>query len=145
MCVWYGRMCVPVYIHTCVHVYPHIYIHLYAYMYLCIYIDICIHIIWAFLVAQLEESTSNTGDSSSIPGLRRFPGERIGYTLQYSWASLVAWMVKNLPAMQENWIQSIGWENPLEEGMTTHSSILEWRIPADRGAWQATVHGVTNS
>ena len=81
-------VCLYTYTHVCMCI--HIYIYLYAYMYLCIYIDICIHIIWAFLVAQLEESTSNTGDSSSIPGLRRFPGERIGYTLQYSWASLVA-------------------------------------------------------
>ena len=50
-------------------------------------------------------------------------------------------MVKNLPAMQENWIQSIGWENPLEEGMATYSSILAWGVPMDRGAWGATVHG----
>ena len=84
-------------------------------------------------------------DPDSIPRLERSPGEGIGYTLQYSWASLVAQMVKSLPAMQRTWVQSLGWESPLEEGMTTHSSILQWRIPADRGAWQATVHGVTNS
>ena len=54
-------------------------------------------------------------------------------------------MVKNLPAMQETWVQSLGWEDPLEEGMATHSRILAWRIPIDRGAWQATVHGVTKS
>ena len=54
-------------------------------------------------------------------------------------------MVKNLPAMQENHIQSQGWEDPLEEGMATHSSILAWRIPMDRRAWQATVHGVPKS
>ena len=60
-------------------------------------------------------------------------------------ASLVAQMAKNLPAMQEAWIRSLGWEAPLEEGMATHSSILAWRIPMDRGAWQATVHGVTKS
>ena len=53
--------------------------------------------------------------------------------------------VKNLPAMQETWIQSLGQEDPLEEGMVTHSSILAWRIPMDRGAWWATVHGVTES
>ena len=52
------------------------------------------------------------------------------------WASLVAQMVKNLPAMRDTWIQILGWENPLEEGMATHSSILAWRIPMDRGAWQ---------
>ena len=54
-------------------------------------------------------------------------------------------MVKNLPAMQETWVRSMGWEDPLEEGMATHSSILAWRIPMDRGAWWATVHGVTKS
>ena len=61
------------------------------------------------------------------------------------WASLLAQMVKNLPAMQETWVQSLGGEDPLGEGMATHSSILTWRIPMDRGAWQATVHGVTKS
>ena len=54
-------------------------------------------------------------------------------------------MVKNLPAMWETWVQSLGWEDPLEENMATHSSILAWRIPMDRGAWQATVHGVAKS
>jgi len=54
-------------------------------------------------------------------------------------------MVKNPPAMWETWLQSVGWDNPLEEGMATHSSILAWRIPMDRGAWQATVHGVIES
>ena len=49
---------------------------------------------------------------------------------------------KNLPGMWETWVQSLGWEDPLEEGMATHSSILAWRIPMDRGAWQATVYGV---
>ena len=45
------------------------------------------------------------------------------------WASLVAWMVKNPPAMRETWVQPLGWEDPLEEGMATHSSILDWRVP----------------
>ena len=45
-----------------------------------------------------------------------------------SWASLVAWLIKNVPAMQETQVQSLGWENPLEKGMATHSSILVWRI-----------------
>ena len=57
-------------------------------------------------------------------------------------ACLVAHMVKNPPAMWETWVQSLGWEDPLEEGMATHSSILAWRIPMDRGALRATVHGV---
>ena len=47
--------------------------------------------------------------------------------------------------MQDIWVQSLGWEDPLEEGMATHSSILAWRIPMDRGAWRATVHGVAKS
>ena len=54
-------------------------------------------------------------------------------------------MVKNLPVMRETWVRSLGWEDPLDEGMATHSSILVWRIPMDKGAWQATVHGVTES
>ena len=57
----------------------------------------------------------------------------------------MAQMVKNLSAMLETWIQSLGWEDPLEEGMENHSSVLAWRIPVDRGAWLATVHGVTKS
>ena len=54
-------------------------------------------------------------------------------------------MLKSLPAMQETWVQSLGLEDPLEEDMATHSSILAWRIPMYRGAGQATVHGVTKS
>ena len=65
----------------------------------------------------------------SIPGSGRSPGERIGYPLQYSWASLMAQMVKNPPAMPETWVQFLGWDDPLEKGMETHSSILAWRIP----------------
>ena len=76
-----------------------------------------------------KESACSAGDSSLIPGLERSPREGIGYPLQYSWASLVAQMVENLPAMRETWVQSKGWEDPLEEGMATHSSILAWRIP----------------
>ena len=60
-------------------------------------------------------------------------------------ASLVAQTVKNLPAMQETWVQSLGQEDPLEEGMATHSSILAWRIPVDREAWRAIVHGLAKS
>ena len=64
-----------------------------------------------------------------FPGLGRFTGEGIDYTHQYSWSSLVAQLVKNLPAMQETWVQSLAWEDPLEKGKVTHSSILDWRIP----------------
>ena len=79
------------------------------------------------------------------PSSGRSPGEGIGYPLQYSRASLVAQMVKNLPTMWKTWVRSLGWEDPLEEDMAIHSSILTWRIPMDRGAWWATVHGVTES
>ena len=72
-----------------------------------------------------KESACNAGDPGSIPG----SGERIGYPFQYSWASLVAQLVKNLPAMWEAWVRSVGWEDPLEKGKDTHSSILAWRIP----------------
>ena len=61
------------------------------------------------------------------------------------WASLVAQSVNNPPAVWETWVGSLDWEDPLEEGMATHSSILAWRIPMDRGAWQAAVHGVAKS
>ena len=54
-------------------------------------------------------------------------------------------MVKNLPPMWETWVQSLVWEDPLEEGVATHSSILAWRIPMDRGAWQAAAYGVPKS
>ena len=56
--------------------------------------------------------------------------------------SLVAQMVKRLPTMRETGVQSLGWEGLLEKDMATHSGILAWRIPMDRGAWRATVHGV---
>ena len=123
-----------------------------------------------------KESACNVGDLGLIPGLGISPGEGKGYPLQYSglensidcivhgvakswtwqklnwtdfylWASLVAQMVKNLPAMQETWVRSLGWEGTLGESMATHSSILAWKIPRDRGTWRwrTTVHGVTKS
>ena len=58
---------------------------------------------------------------------------------------MVAQMVKNLPAMGKIWLRFLGWEDPLEEGMATHSSILTWRIPMDRAIWWATVHIVAKS
>jgi len=76
-----------------------------------------------------KESACNAGDPSSIPGSGRYPGEGIGHTLQYAWASLVAQLVKNPPAMWETWVRSLGLEDPLEKGKATHSSILAWRIP----------------
>ena len=76
-----------------------------------------------------KEPTCNAGDSGSIPGSGRSTGEGIGYTLQFSQASVVAQLVKNLPAMWEIWVPSLGWEDSLEKGKATHSSILAWRIP----------------
>ena len=71
-----------------------------------------------------KESAYNAGDLSSIPGSGRSPGKGIGYPLQYSWPSLVAQLVKNSPTMWETWVHSLGWEDLLEKGKTTHSSIL---------------------
>ena len=76
-----------------------------------------------------KESTCNKEDPDSIPGLGTSTGEGIDYPLQYSWASLVAQLVKNPTVVQETWIRSLGWEDPWEKEMTTHSSILAWRIP----------------
>ena len=76
-----------------------------------------------------KESACNVGDPGSIPGLGRSTGEGIGYLLQYSWASLVAQLVKNPPAMWKTSVRSLDWEDPLEKGKATHSSILAWRIP----------------
>ena len=71
-----------------------------------------------------KESDCNAGDPNLTPELERSAGEEIGYPLQYSWASLVAQLVKNPPAMRETWVRSLGWEDPLEMGKATHSSIL---------------------
>ena len=75
-----------------------------------------------------KESACNAGDPSLIPGSGRSGGEGIGYPLQYSCASLVAQLIKNLPAVQETWVQSLGWEDALKKGKATHSSILAWKI-----------------
>ena len=95
------------------------------------------HLIWCSSVDK--ESVFNARDPGLIPGSGRSAGEGIGYPLQYSWASLVAQLVKNLPAMLETWVQSLGWEDTLEKGKATHSSSLAWRIP-----W-IIVYGVTKS
>ena len=101
---------------------------------------------WGFPCSSAgKESTCNAGDPDSILGSESSPGEGIGYPLQYPWASLVAQTVKGLPVMWETWVWSLGWEDPLEEGRATHSGTLSWRIPMDRGAWWATVYGVTKS
>ena len=76
-----------------------------------------------------KESACNAGDPGLIPGSGRSAGEGIGYPFQYSWASLVAQLEKNLPAVRETWVHSLDWEDPLEKGKATHSTILAWRIP----------------
>ena len=80
-----------------------------------------------------KESTCDAGDPGLTPGLGRSPGERIGYLL-HSWASLMTQLVKNLPAMWETWVLSLGWEDPLKKSMETHSNILACGIP-----WTVTV------
>ena len=91
----------------------------------CIFFFIYIYILGGFPGSSAgKESTCNAGDPGLIPGLGSSLGEGIGYQLQYPWASLVAQMVKNLPARWETWVQSLGWEDPLQEGVATHSSIL---------------------
>ena len=87
-----------------------------------------------------KESAFNEGDLDSIPGLGRSPGEEIGYPpvfLGFAGGSDDKESASNA--------EDLGWEDPQEEDMTTHSSILVWRIPMDRGAWWATVHRVTKS
>ena len=86
-----------------------------------------------------KESACNARDPSLIPGSARSTGEGIGYPLKYSWASLVAQLVKNLPAMRETWVQSLGWQDPLEKWTANHFSILAWRI------LDCIVHGVAKS
>ena len=85
-----------------------------------------------------KEPTCNAGDLGSIPGSGRSAGEGVGYPAQYSWASLVAQLVKNLPAMQETWVQPLGWEDPLQKGYPLQDSGLE-------NSTGYTVHGVTES
>ena len=89
-----------------------------------------------------KESTCNAGDPSLIPGSGRSAGEGIGYPLQYFWASLVAQLARNLPSMLQTWVRSLGWEDPLEKGKATYSSILAWRIPWT--VWGG-IHGVAKS
>ena len=86
--------------------------------------------LWGFPHSSAgKESAYNAVDPSSIPESGRSAGEGIGYPLQYFWASLVAQLVKNLPAVWETWAQSLSWEDSLEKEKATHSSILTWRIP----------------
>ena len=83
--------------------------------------------------------------SCLLSGAEWYLGIYLGGAKMEVRASLVSQMLNNLPTMQETWVQSLGWEDPLEESMTTHSSIIAWRIPMDREAWWAMVYGVTKS
>ena len=85
-----------------------------------------------------KKSACNAGELGSIPELGRSPGEKIGYPIQYSWASLVAQLRKNPPAMRKTWVQSLVWEDHMEKRKAAHFSILAWKIP-----W--TVWGITKS
>ena len=84
-----------------------------------------------------KESACNARDPSSIPGSGRSAGEGIGYPLQYSWASLVAQLVKNLPAIQETWVQFLGWEDPLDKGKATRYSL--------ENSMDCIIHGLAKS
>ena len=75
-----------------------------------------------------KEFPCNEGDPGSVTGWGRFTEEGIGYPLQYSWASLVAQLAKNLPAIRETWVQSLHWEDPLEKGKATYSGIFAWEF-----------------
>ena len=92
--------------------------------------DFHFHFLRVSLIALIvgKQSACKAGDPGLIPGLGRSAGEGIGYPLQYSRTSPMAQMVKNPPAVQETWVQPLGWEGPLEKGKATHSSILAWRI-----------------
>ena len=108
----------------------YVHIHCYHTRALNRFIHTCLYNSWGFPGFSVgNKSTCNAGDPVLIPGSGRSLGEGLGHPLQDSWASPVAQMVKNLPAMWETWVWSLGWEDPLEEGMATHSSILAWRIP----------------
>ena len=87
------------------------------------------HLVPASSLTDGKESACNAGDPGLIPRSGRSTGKGIGYPLQYSWASLVAQLVKNPPAMRETWVRSLDWKIPLEKGKATHSSILAWGIP----------------
>ena len=80
------------------------------------------------LAARKKKALKSCMKQKAFMG-RKSPGEGIGYPVQYSWASLVAQLVKNPPAMRETWVRPLGWENPMEKGKVTHSSSLAWRIP----------------
>ena len=93
------------------------------------------------------EESRETWVKRGWPQALTFPQVHAGdvSTQSVLWASLVAQTVQNPPEMWETWVRALGWEDPLEKGMATHSSVLSWRIPMDRGAWRAVGHGVAES
>ena len=97
--------------------------------------------LWGFPDSSVgKESACNAGDYSSIPGSGRSTGEGTGHPLQCSWTSLVAPLVKNLPATRETWVRSLGWEDPLEKRTATHSQYSGLENSMD-----CIVHGVAKS
>ena len=105
-----------------------------------------VHVCWigdAIQPSHHLSSSSSAFNVSQHQGL--FQWVSCLHQVALSRSFLVAHMVKNPPAVWETWVQPLGWENPLQEGMATHSSILAWRIPMDRGAWQAIVHGIAKT
>ena len=115
--------------------------------------DVCVYIyIHTYIYHIATGFPGSTGGKESTCNaktwfnswVRKIPGKGRGYMLQYSWASLVAQMVKNLPEMQETWIQS--WDRKIHwRRAATYSSIFAWRIPMVRGVWWMTVYGVAKS
>ena len=92
-----------------------------------------IKMLWGFPSSSAgKQSACNAGDPSLILGVGRSAGEGIGYPLQYSWSSMVAQLVKNLPAVWETWIQTLGWEDPLEKGKSLPTSVF----------WPGEFHGL---
>ena len=144
---WFGYMCIYIYIY--IYMYVLIFTYMYSFSrffsiigyYKILSIVLCAT--WCFPDSSVgKESACNAGDPGSIPGSERLAGEGIGYLRQYSWPCLVAQLVKNPPAMQETWVWSLGWEDPLEKGKATHSSILAQRIPwtIQSMRWQKVGH-----
>ena len=101
--------------------------------------------LWACLIAQLVKNPPALQKTPDQIWVGKIPWRRDRLPTPVFLAPLVAEMVQTPPAIWETWDQSLGKEDPLEEGIAMPSSILSWRIPTDRGAWQVTVHRVTRS
>ena len=139
--IYYTCIYMHIYIYTYTH--THIYIYMYTHRLLNIY-GYRFHCFPCGLAGK--DSACNAREPGSVPGSGRSTGEGIGYPLQYSWASLLAQLVKNPPAMREPWVPSLGWEDPLEKGIAIHSSIPAWRIGSSsvRHDWVTSLVVFTN-